>query len=68
MFIFNIVDRINSSWNLVCPDVNSVCVLLDKLNDDPDTESYRITSLCGGHIKDVGGYFGIMDNKGRKAI
>lgn len=68
MHIFNIVDRIGSPWTLVCPDLNSVCVLLEKLNNDPDTESYKITNHEGVHIKEVGKYFGISDTMGRKAI
>lgn len=68
MYIFNIVDRIGSPWTLVCPDLNSVCVLLDKLNSDPDTVSYKITDYEGLHIKEVGKHFGILDDNGRKAI
>lgn len=68
MFIFNIADRIWGPWTLVCPTVNDVCCLLDKLNYDVNTESYKITNHEGVHIKEVGKYFGIMDSKGKKAI
>lgn len=68
MFTLHINDRIQGLWALVAPTVNDACIQMAKLEEDPETMSYKITDHYGKVIYPIGDYFGWRNENHKKGI